>query len=197
MTPIRSCRSSGTAIFALEDAYREPLALQVLMGHTTDEIAGIMGLTQGAVLTRLHRAREKLKQAFLEDGTLDPERYEPKLTPEERARREAIVADEARFEALLEAAFKVDAPKARRAVPGPAGRPCLPIAATLVLAAGAWLGLRTDTPATTCRRWRPTSSRISITSRRRWWSPRGRCRRRSLRACCSAAAPAWRARSGR
>jgi RNA polymerase sigma-70 factor, ECF subfamily len=60
------------AIFALEDAYREPLALQVLMGHTTDEIAGIMGLTQGAVLTRLHRAREKLKQAFLEDGTLDP-----------------------------------------------------------------------------------------------------------------------------
>ncbi|MFU8821709.1 MAG: sigma-70 family RNA polymerase sigma factor [Gammaproteobacteria bacterium] len=62
-----------TAIFALEETYREPLALQVLMGHTTDEIAGIMGLTQGAVLTRLHRAREKLKQALVKDGTLSPE----------------------------------------------------------------------------------------------------------------------------
>lgn len=61
------------AIFALEDNYREPLALQVLMGHTTEEIAEIMGLTQGAVLTRLHRARDKLKQAFVEDGTLSPE----------------------------------------------------------------------------------------------------------------------------
>ncbi len=57
-----------TAIFGLEETYREPLALQVLMGHSTDEIAGIMGLNQGAVLTRLHRAREKLKQAFVEDG---------------------------------------------------------------------------------------------------------------------------------
>lgn len=60
------------AIFALEENYREPLALQVLMGHTTDEIATILGLTQGAVLTRLHRARDKLKRALVEDGTLDP-----------------------------------------------------------------------------------------------------------------------------
>jgi RNA polymerase sigma-70 factor, ECF subfamily len=57
------------AIFALEESYREPLALQVLMGHSTEEIAGIMGLTQGAVLTRLHRARDKLKQAFVEGRT--------------------------------------------------------------------------------------------------------------------------------
>lgn len=60
------------AIFRLEEAYREPLALQVLMGHSTEEIAGIMGLTQGAVLTRLHRARDKLKQAFVEDGIAVP-----------------------------------------------------------------------------------------------------------------------------
>lgn len=60
------------AIFALEENYREPLALQVLMGHTADEIAAILGLTQGAVLTRLHRARDKLKRALVEDGTLDP-----------------------------------------------------------------------------------------------------------------------------
>ena len=49
------------AIFQLDDDYREPLVLQVLMGHSTKEIAGLMGLQQGAVLTRLHRARLKLK----------------------------------------------------------------------------------------------------------------------------------------
>ncbi len=49
------------AIFALEDDYREPLVLQVLMGFSTNEIAEHMGLKQGAVLTRLHRARLKLK----------------------------------------------------------------------------------------------------------------------------------------
>jgi RNA polymerase sigma-70 factor (ECF subfamily) len=49
------------AIFRLEDDYREPLVLQVLMGHSTKDIAELMGLQQGAVLTRLHRARLKLK----------------------------------------------------------------------------------------------------------------------------------------
>jgi len=50
------------AIFALEDDYREPLVLQVLMGFTTEQIAGQLGLTQGAVLTRLFRARQKLRR---------------------------------------------------------------------------------------------------------------------------------------
>ena len=49
------------AIYRLEDDYREPLVLQVLMGYSTNEIAEMMGLKQGAVLTRLHRARLKLK----------------------------------------------------------------------------------------------------------------------------------------
>ena len=52
------------AIFALEDAYREPLVLQVLMGLTTEDIAMQLGLTQGAVLTRLFRARQKLRAAL-------------------------------------------------------------------------------------------------------------------------------------
>lgn len=51
------------AIFGLEDDYREPLVLQVLMGYSTSEIAETMGLKQGAVLTRLHRARNKLKDS--------------------------------------------------------------------------------------------------------------------------------------
>jgi RNA polymerase sigma-70 factor (ECF subfamily) len=57
------------AIFELEDGYREPLVLQVLLGYSTQEIAEHMGLQQGAVLTRLHRARLKLKAAI--DGTGD------------------------------------------------------------------------------------------------------------------------------
>ena len=51
------------AIFGLDDDYREPLVLQVLMGYSTSEIAEMMGLKQGAVLTRLHRARHKLKDS--------------------------------------------------------------------------------------------------------------------------------------
>jgi RNA polymerase sigma-70 factor (ECF subfamily) len=54
-------RDLREAIFRLDDDYREPLVLQVLLGHSTLEIAELMGLQQGAVLTRLHRARLKLK----------------------------------------------------------------------------------------------------------------------------------------
>jgi RNA polymerase sigma-70 factor (ECF subfamily) len=49
------------AIYRLDDDYREPLVLQVLMGYSTNEIGELMGLRQGAVLTRLHRARLKLR----------------------------------------------------------------------------------------------------------------------------------------
>ena len=50
------------AIYELDDDYREPLVLQVLMGYSTNEIAEQMELKQGAVLTRLHRARAKLAE---------------------------------------------------------------------------------------------------------------------------------------
>ena len=56
------------AIFRLDDDYREPLVLQVLMGYSTKEIAQVMELKQGAVLTRLHRARHKLKEAIEAEG---------------------------------------------------------------------------------------------------------------------------------
>ena len=48
------------AIFQLEEGFREPLVLQVMFGLSTEEIAEAMDLKQGAVLTRLHRARKKL-----------------------------------------------------------------------------------------------------------------------------------------
>ncbi len=56
-----------TALLDLPDDYREPLVLQVIMGYSTAEIAGLMGLKQGAVLTRLHRARNQLKERFAAD----------------------------------------------------------------------------------------------------------------------------------
>lgn len=52
------------AIARLDDDYREPLVLQVLFGYSTQEIADHMGLTQGAVLTRLFRARNQLRRHF-------------------------------------------------------------------------------------------------------------------------------------
>ncbi len=54
------------AIYELDDDYREPLVLQVLMGYSTNEIAEQMGLKQGAVLTRLHRARTRLRDMMAE-----------------------------------------------------------------------------------------------------------------------------------
>ncbi|HSC47042.1 MAG TPA: sigma-70 family RNA polymerase sigma factor [Gammaproteobacteria bacterium] len=52
------------AMWKLAPEYREPLMLQVLMGCTTQEIAETLELTQGAVLTRLHRARNQLREVL-------------------------------------------------------------------------------------------------------------------------------------
>jgi RNA polymerase sigma-70 factor (ECF subfamily) len=51
-----------TAIFRLDEEYREPLVLQVMLGYSTREIAELMGMQQGAVLTRLFRARSRLRR---------------------------------------------------------------------------------------------------------------------------------------
>jgi RNA polymerase sigma-70 factor (ECF subfamily) len=58
-----------SAILKLPDEYREPLVLQVLLGYSTREIADIMGIKPGAVLTRLHRARLKLMGCIDEGAT--------------------------------------------------------------------------------------------------------------------------------
>jgi RNA polymerase sigma-70 factor (ECF subfamily) len=49
------------AIMRLPIEYREPLLLQVLGGFTTEEIARELALSSTAVLTRLFRARNKLR----------------------------------------------------------------------------------------------------------------------------------------
>jgi RNA polymerase sigma-70 factor (ECF subfamily) len=46
----------------LPETYREPLLLQVLGGFSCAEIAGILGTSEGAIMTRLTRARQALRQ---------------------------------------------------------------------------------------------------------------------------------------
>ena len=56
------------AIHALPKTYREPLLLQVLGGFSCAEIAGLMNINEGAVMTRLTRARQALRQ--FSDGSV-------------------------------------------------------------------------------------------------------------------------------
>ncbi len=48
-------------VAALPETYREPLLLQVLGGYECREIAEMLGTTEGAVMTRLTRARQALR----------------------------------------------------------------------------------------------------------------------------------------
>lgn len=50
------------ALHKLPLGYREPLMLQVLGGFTCDEIAAVMNISPGAVMTRLSRARIELRR---------------------------------------------------------------------------------------------------------------------------------------
>ncbi|WP_371377003.1 sigma-70 family RNA polymerase sigma factor [Thalassotalea aquiviva] len=51
-------------ITKLEPEYKEPLVLQVLGGFSGDEIATMLGLNKNTVMTRLFRARNKLRAAI-------------------------------------------------------------------------------------------------------------------------------------
>lgn len=59
------------AIAALEPEYREPLILQVIGGFSGDEIASMLNLNNNTVMTRLFRARNKLRAVLDADG-LEP-----------------------------------------------------------------------------------------------------------------------------
>lgn len=52
------------AILALPDESRIPLVMQVMGGFSTAEIAAELGLSQPAVLTRLFRARNRLRAIY-------------------------------------------------------------------------------------------------------------------------------------
>lgn len=52
------------AMARLDAKYREPLLMQVLGGFSCEEIAAELGVTAGAVMTQVFRARQKLKAAL-------------------------------------------------------------------------------------------------------------------------------------
>jgi RNA polymerase sigma-70 factor (ECF subfamily) len=54
-------RDVRRAMMELDDEHREALVLQVVMGYSTQEIARELGLNEGAVSTRLFRARNRLR----------------------------------------------------------------------------------------------------------------------------------------
>src|SRR5271170_2072768 len=66
-------RELRAALFNLPIEYREPLVLQVLMGFSTAEIARELDLSGPAVLTRLFRARNRLRAAMGEKLGADGE----------------------------------------------------------------------------------------------------------------------------
>jgi RNA polymerase sigma-70 factor (ECF subfamily) len=57
------------ALTRLPDDYREPLEMQVLGGFSCDEIAAILEISSSAVMTRLFRARKKMRQILGYDQT--------------------------------------------------------------------------------------------------------------------------------
>lgn len=52
----------------LASKYRDPLLLQVVLGHSCAEISEQLGISKSAVMTQLFRAREKLKTRLQKDG---------------------------------------------------------------------------------------------------------------------------------
>lgn len=52
------------SIAALPQKYREPLVMQALLGHSIAEIAEQLGLTESATMTRVFRARQKLRASL-------------------------------------------------------------------------------------------------------------------------------------
>jgi RNA polymerase sigma-70 factor (ECF subfamily) len=54
------------AVKALPTKYREPVVLKYLQQLASDEIARILGISEGALQVRLNRARKKLKETLAE-----------------------------------------------------------------------------------------------------------------------------------
>ena len=58
------------ALARLPEDYREPLLLQVLGGYSCEEIGELLGLLPGAVMTRLSRARQKLRHSLEQEDDM-------------------------------------------------------------------------------------------------------------------------------
>ena len=59
------------ALFRLSSHYRVPLTLTCLEGYTMREAARMLGVPEGTVKARVHRARQQLKELLGEEETDD------------------------------------------------------------------------------------------------------------------------------
>lgn len=57
------------ALAQLSLEFREPLLLQVLWGYSCKEIATMLDMNEGAVMTRLSRARQKMRELLAGDSS--------------------------------------------------------------------------------------------------------------------------------
>lgn len=55
------------ALLKLPPGFRVPLVLFSVQGYSTEEIAAMLGISVGAVKTRLYRAREAFRQAYAQE----------------------------------------------------------------------------------------------------------------------------------
>jgi len=65
---VESGVETAQLVAMLPATYREPLLLQVLGGFSCAEIAAMLGTSEGAVMTRLTRARQALRQQWTDAG---------------------------------------------------------------------------------------------------------------------------------
>jgi len=65
------------AIAALPNAFRMPFVLKEIVGLSILEIAGVLGIKDATVKTRLHRARLRIRQAI--DGSLPRRKVRPAI----------------------------------------------------------------------------------------------------------------------
>jgi RNA polymerase sigma-70 factor (ECF subfamily) len=65
------------AIAGLPDDFRVPLVLKDLVGFSVREVAGVLGMAEGTVRSRVHRARLKLRVAVDESLPRSPEPAPP------------------------------------------------------------------------------------------------------------------------
>lgn len=73
------------AMMQLDADYRDPLLLQVIGGFSGKEIAGILDLNNNTVMTRLFRARSKLRDILAPEQTSSPDE-DTGSTPDAAAR---------------------------------------------------------------------------------------------------------------
>ena len=60
------------ALAKLPEKYREPLVLQVLGGYSLEEIASMLNISKGAVMTQVFRAKEKLRNTLVREEGIKP-----------------------------------------------------------------------------------------------------------------------------